>query len=393
MEMEINLQDYVSIVLRRWKLVLVVFLAATVVAVVASSLQPAVYEATVTLIEQSYEFWDVPRLAPLDRIVVKLYPTLARTEAVEDRVAEALESSLSPAERIPGALLSMVTVREDRDNEALFQIKAQANDSDKAVQIANSWAEQYLQLVGGLEADPSSQEAHWGSQLVEAAEQELESVEEELTTFRQETGLGLAWDLGGDEAFIVFGARGLELERKLLLLAEHRHAQDKLLLLLQRARQARQDGAGIEDLPLQLLNAPVIVDRGQLSIELVREQEDLDSLIALLQTEEELISEVVDELAPEVQQMQEELAEDKLQLERLSRARGIAEGAYRALTNEVQEAQLYQSRTQILSRATRSKLVGPNRRLNIMLGAALGLAGGVLAAFAAHYFQRIRKRA
>lgn len=385
MEMEFNLQDYVDVILRHWKVVLIVFVAATVTATLASFVQPSVYEATVTLMEESYEFYDAPRLSSLDRTVVKLYSTLALTEAVEDKVVEALEPSLSPAETVPGTLMSAVTVREDKDNPSVFRISARADDPDKAVQIANTWTEQYLQVISNLEAP-------WTSEL-QIVQQNLESAEEALATFRQETGVRLIGNPGGDDAYIIYGVRGVELERKLLLLAEHRQARDNLLLLLERAEEAKEANDGIEDLPLQLLNVPVIVDRGQLSIEFVREQGDLDTLIRSLEAEEEIVSEVIDELIPEVEELQGQLSHDASEFESLTAERDRARGAYTAVTNEVQEAQLFETRTEILSRATRAKSVGPNQKSTIMIGAALGLVGGVLAAFAVQYLPGIRKRA
>ena len=385
MEMEISLQDYVDVVLQHWPVVLAVFLAATVVATAVSFLQPSIYEASTTLVEESYEFFGTPRLSSRDRTVIKLYPTLVKSAAVENAVVEALESSLSAAEKAPGALLAMVTLVEDRDDPALFHIKVRADDRNKAVQIANAWAEQYVHIASSFEAD-------WSSQLG-VVERRLESTEEALASFAQVTGLGLVEDSGGDDALIVLGARGVELQGKLLSLAEHRQAHDNLLLLLDSAQQAKQAGRGIDDLPLQLLNVPVIVDRGQLSVEFVREQGDLDALAQLLQAEQGIISEVVDELAPEVEQLQGELARDKLELEGLTRARDLAEGAYEALANEMQEAQLFQSRTQILSPAAGSKILGSSPKSTIVLGAALGLAGGILAAFAVHYLQGIQSGA
>lgn len=389
MEMEISLQDYVDVILRHWRVVLIVILSATVAATVVSFVQPSTYEASVTLAEYTYEFWDQPRLSALDRTVVKLYPSLARTAAVEDRVITALASSLSAEEKTPGALLSMVTVREDKDNPALFRIIVRADDKDKAVQIANTWAEQYLQTSSTLETG-------WSSQL-QVVEQNLESAEEALAAFEQETGLMLVVYPGGSEEsalqFMIFGARGAELARKLDLLAQHREARDNLAILSASARQAKEAGGTIDQLPLELLNVPVIIERGQLSVEAVSELGDLDAVILALQGEEQILSYVIDELAGDVEQLQHELARDKLELERLTRARDLAEGAYSALANEVQESQLFQSSTRILSPAARAKSLGPNRTLSIALGAALGLAGGILVAFAMQYFEEIRKRA
>jgi capsular polysaccharide biosynthesis protein len=380
MEMEINLQDYLDAILRRWKVVLVVFLAATLVATVVSFLQPSTYEASVTLMEQSYEFYSGPRLQLSDRVVVKLYPALARTQAVERRVIDELEPVLSPAEKTPGALLSMVTVQEDKDNPALFEIRVRADDPDKAAQIANTWAEHYLQVVSSLEAD-------WSSQL-EIVEQNLESAEQALASFEQATGVGLVEDPGGDEALIVLGAGGVELQGKLLSLAEHRQAQDNLLLLLETAQQGKEAGRGIDDLPLQLLNTPPITDRGQLSVESVTEQGDLDTLIQLLQAEERIVSQVISELATEVEQLQEELIQDKFELERLTRAKYLAEGAYTALTNNIQESQLFRSRTQILDEAGRSKPVGRSPWLNVIAAGVWGLLVGMMLALAVEYLGR-----
>jgi capsular polysaccharide biosynthesis protein len=383
MEMEIDLRDYVDIVLRRWKVVLVVFLVAMVVAAVVSFLQPSIYEASVALVEERYEFYSGSRLQLADRQIVKLYPTLARTEAVENRVIEALESSLSPAEKTSGAVLKMVTVEENEDNPSLFEIRVRADDPDKAVLIANTWADQYMQMANNLETD-------WSAQLG-VVEQELELADEALETFIRETGVRVVRDPGGDEAFIVFGARGLELERKAIALAEHRQARDNLLLLLETAQQVKEAGGGIEDLPLQLLNLPVIVDRGRLSVQVAKEQGDLDALIPLLQAEEEIISQVVDELATQVEQLQEELARDDFEYQHLSWARNLAYEAYAALSAQVREAQLFQSRTQVLSEAASAeKLVGRSPWLNVITAGVWGLLVGIMLALGLEYLGRLR---
>lgn len=385
MEMELDLQYQIDVVLKHWKAVLVVFLAATIVAAAVSFMQDPTYQATTTLVEHSYEYLDVPRLISMDRTVAKLYPSLVRTETVENKVIAALGSSLSPQEKAPGALKRTVTLREDKDNPSVFRLQVQANDPSKATLIANTWAEQYVETVGIL--DPG-----WSTQL-ETVQQDLESTEEQLTAFRQETGLGLVEYPTDDLVLSLFGARVLELENKSGQLAVHRQASDNLLLLIEKAQLAADTGGGVEDLPLQLLNTPPIVDRGQLSVELLKEQEDLHTVVGLLDTEEQIISDVVDDLSLGVEQLQEELGQDQLELERLVRARDLAEGAYTALTNKVRESQLFRTRTEILSPATKATLVGPDSKLNVIVGAALGLAGGVLAAFALEYFEQTRKRA
>jgi uncharacterized protein involved in exopolysaccharide biosynthesis len=380
MEFELNAQYYLDVVLRQWKVVLVVFIVATLAALAVSFIQEPVYEATVSMMEQAFDYVDVPRLSLVDRTVIKLYPTLARSEAVESRVIEALGPSLSAAEKAPGTLMSMVSIREDRDNPALFRIRVQASDPGKARLIANTWAEQYIEELGSFQL-------MWKSEL-ETVQQNLESAEAALTEFRQETGLGLVEEPGGDQAHAILGARGVLLAKQFELLAEHQQAQDNLRLVLESAQLARDTGGSIDDLPLQLLNNPVISERGRFSTE----SATLDDAIQLLQAEESAISSTIDQLQAEVTKLQMELGEDQLERDRLTRDRDLAESAFKALSYEVQEGSIFRANTQILSRAVGARLLGPDRKLNVILGAAVGLAGGIAAAFAIHYLQDARKR-
>ena len=358
---------------------LVVFAAATVAAAAVSFIQQPSYEASVTMVEHTYDYVDAPRLAPLDKTVVKLYQSLARTEAVESRVIEAIGPSLSPAEKAPGALTSMVTVREDRDNPAVFRIRVQAGDPQKARLIANTWAEQYIEEVRSFQLTWSSER--------EDVMQDLESAETALTEFRQETGLGLVEEPWGDQTYAILGTRGILLAKQTDLLADHQQARDNLRLIIASAQLAQDTGGSIGDLPLQLLSNPVISERGQLSIQLVNDQETLGDAILLLQAEESAISGATDQLDAKVEQLQLDLGEDQLELEQLTRERDLAESAYKALSDQMRESRIFQANTQILSRAAAARALGLDPMLKVVLGAALGLAGGVVAAFAVQYLQ------
>jgi len=387
MEIDIDPQYYVDVVLRHWKVVIVVFLVATLAAGAASFVQQPTYEATVILTEETYEFYAVPRLSSLDKTVVKLYPTLASTESVESRVIGVLGPSLSAIEQRPGILRSLVTVHEDPENPALFRIRVRGDDSQKAVLIANAWAEQYVEEVSSKAVARSPQ--------LEAAEEDLDSAEAALTEFRQQTGLGLSGlidETGVFDIFVTLGPAGVQLEKKLDLLAEHRQVQDNLELVLHSAQVAKDTGASIDDLPLQLLNHWIISDRGQLSVDVVKDQESLDQVIQLLRSEEQAISGVIDQLASDADALQEDLARDQRELDRLIRARKLAEAAYEALVSELQESTLLRTNTQILSRATTARRLDPSAKLSVVLGAALGLAGGGVVAFVLEYFEVLRKK-
>jgi len=384
MDSDLDLSYYGSIVLRHWKAVVIVFVVATLAAAVGSFMQEPAYQATVTLTEQSFEFYDVPRLASLDRTVVKLYPTVARSEAVEAQVIEALDDTLSLEEQTPGVLLSKVTVREDKDNPAIFRISVEAGSPEKAVLIANAWAEQYVDEVAEFQMV-------WDTQL-QLAEEALRAAEEELTSFRADTGLILVEDSDGETSIVALGPLAMELEKRLDSLAEHRVASDYLRLLVEDARLARDSGGSIEDLPLHLLNASVIAQRGVVTVESVERFQSMDSVIQVLESEQEIINATMSQLSSDVEALQQDLAEEQLELEQLTRQRDLAEGVYKALVDEIQEGGLFQTNAQILGRATRAKPVGANPVVNVALGAVLGLVGGLVAAFALEYSERARNR-
>jgi len=384
MELDLNVQYYLDVVLRQWKVVLVVLVVATLAAAAVSLIQEPTYEATVSLAEQTFEYWETPRLSSTDKTIVKLYPSLARTTAVESRVIEAIGPNLSAREKTPGVLTSMVTLREDPDNPALFRIRVRADDPQKATLIANTWAEQYIEEVRSFQLS-------WSSQL-DTLKQNLDSAEEALTAFRQETGLVLVESPGGEQGFSMLGPNGVQLEKKVDLLAEHREALDNLGLLLESAQLAHDTGGSIDELPFEFLDSRVVSERGHLTAQLLGEQQSLDQVIRLLQAEEEIISGVTTQLEADVEVLQQSVAQDLLELERLERERYMAESAYKALHYEVQETTFFQTNAQILSRATAATLVGPDTKLNIILGAALGLAAGVAAAFAVQYVLDVRKK-
>lgn len=388
---EIDLGEYFQVILKHWKVVAGALLLATIAATVAAFVQPPIYEATVTIMEPSYRLEVGGGLTSMDEKVgegIKVLPTVAKSATIEEQVIEALGSVLSPAERAAGALLKTVKVVADKNDPSLFQIKVRSSNPDKASQIANTWAEKCVEYMAGPTAK-SSAELEFVNAELQAAEQEMMAAEEELARFRAETGLEVA--SGGLDPYAALGERGKELEAKTLLLASHRVAHDNLLLLLHAAQEVKDSGGAIIDLPLQLLNVDVIVNRGQLSPEMIKEQgSDIDTVIAMVQREERIISGVIDTLSAEVAQLQEELERDGVELAWLQRRQADAREDYELLSNKVQELEIRRSGVIIISPATKpGRSEGPiSKPLMIAVGVAVGMVVGVFGAFVLEYFER-----
>jgi uncharacterized protein involved in exopolysaccharide biosynthesis len=399
LEVEVNLQDYINVILKWWKVIIAVFLGALIMSTAVSFWQPSIYEASVTMFEPSYLVIAGERIESIPK-AQKQYTSLVKSSALEAQVVEVLEPVLSSAEKSSGALLSMITVVANKDNPALFEIKVQADDHDKAIQIANTWASEYIEMFNELNLGSETELGFIREQLA-IAESDLESVEEALREFEQETGLGippnqqygLANSADTQDPYAWYGTRGEELEAKSELLAAHLVARDNLLLLLDVAQEAKEDGGGIADLPLQLLDVQPIVARGQLSTEVImQEVEDLDTVIELLQAEEESLAVVIDVLSSQVEELHAELMRDKYEYLRLDRDRGSLLERIDMLSRKAQELELQTSGMSIIEPAVGAVVVSPSPWLNVIVAGVFGLFMGIILAFALEYLRRSQPR-
>jgi capsular polysaccharide biosynthesis protein len=393
--MEVNLQDYVNVILRWWGVIIAVFLGALVVSAVVSFWQPSTYEASVTLYEPSYQVVAGERIESIPRSQ-KLYTGLVKSTALEAQVVEVLDPVLSPAEKSPGALLSMITVVANKDNPSLFEIKAQANDPDRAVQTANTWASEYLKMFNELNTGAVTELGFIRERLT-IAESDLQSAEQTLRAFEQESGFGIGSNQEYGFAtgpgipqnpYAWYGTRGKELEAKSELLANHRVAQDNLLFLLDVARETELSGGGVDDLPLQLLNVQAITDRGQLSAELIiQEAENLDTVIELMQGEEQSLASAIGILSWEVEELHAELMRDKYEYLLLNRARGTLLERIVVLSRKAQELELQTSGMRIIRPAAGAIVASPSPWLNVVVAGVFGLLMGIILAFGLEYLR------
>lgn len=396
-EMEIDLQDYINVILKWWILIIVVVLGAVVVSGVVSFRQPSLYEASVTMFEPSYQVIAGARIYSTDT-AQKSYTSLAKSSVLESRVVQVLGPALSPADKAPGALLSRVTVVPDKQNPALFEIEVRHTDPELAVQIANTWASEYIEMFSELNGGAATELGFIREQLA-LAETDLETSEQALRAFEQESGLGIApnqeygFAIGPvmQDPYVWYGIRGKESEAKAQLLADHLVARDNLILLLDVAQEARDTGGGVDDLPLQLLNASAIAGRGQLSAEtIIQDAEDLDTVMELVQAEEQALTSVIDVLSSQVEDLHAELMQDKYRYLLLNGTRNALLERIAMLSRKAQELELGASGVHVINPAVRAGVASSSPWLNVLVAGVLGVFVGVMLAFGLEYLGRAR---
>jgi len=124
MEDEIDLRKYLQVLLKHWKIIAGITLAAVVISAGVTFLTPPEARATVLCTGDA-----------------KTLLGMAKSPAVAAGAAEKLAGKLDAGERRTGALLNAVSAAA-RDN--LIDITAKSTSPQKAADIANAWTEAYI---------------------------------------------------------------------------------------------------------------------------------------------------------------------------------------------------------------------------------------------------------
>ncbi|HID87241.1 MAG TPA: hypothetical protein EYP55_07655, partial [Anaerolineae bacterium] len=160
MEEEIDLREYMDVIVKRWKLVLGIPFLAVLVAALVSLLLPPVYEAKagVLIVKSKSEITFEPKYRTLTEedlaragLDIKArrqaLEALVKSSSVAAEVIAKVGSILEPEERDVSALLEMV---ETESNGDLIGIKVRGEDPGEVAAIANAWGEVYEEYINRL---------------------------------------------------------------------------------------------------------------------------------------------------------------------------------------------------------------------------------------------------
>jgi capsular polysaccharide biosynthesis protein len=159
-EIEIDLRKYVTIVTRRWRLLLTCTLIAAILGALISRLMPAPYEATstVAMVRTATQVEFDPRFKTLSQDEVAAINVdsrratligLVQNGAIAGKVAQELASQLDASDRNPSDLLDKVSSSTSGRGD-LILIKVRDQDPEKAAAIASAWAREYERYVNSL---------------------------------------------------------------------------------------------------------------------------------------------------------------------------------------------------------------------------------------------------
>ena len=418
MEEEIDLREYINVIVRRWKWILGITLTTVVTAAIVSFfLLAPVYEAKagVIIVKSRSEVTFEPKYRTLTEEELgsvgidinarrKALEALVKSSSVASEVIAKLGSTLEPEEQDVNTLLEMV---ETKANGDLISIKVRGKDPSKIAAIANAWGEDYEEYVNELYGGSPQSLGDIQTQVAEA-ESSYKEVQEALARFTGDNQIeALTREIGAKQNTLAdHYTTGRSLDR---LIADVRALRD----------QSRQETASSptgtgNSLSIMLLQASAFTllspglpvelqlsfdDMAGLESSAEEQVQDLDALLSILEARREEVQSLIDEgtLQQEILQLQEQLERERARKQELTSARDLAWETYDTLARKEAEvgvaSQVTDTEVRLAVPAVEPKEpVAPNKVLNIAVAGMLGLMAGVFGAFFIEFLESGEKQ-
>lgn len=404
MEQEIDLRDYIKVLLGHWKLIIALALLGVIAGYVVSSLLPASYEASAVVIvtEPRYQLQFDPRFetAGSGSPAYEAFPTLATSDGILQAVVQAYQPSSDAAfnDWRLRALQGMAEASSAGD-PSLVILAVHSKSSEDAAGIANTWADIFTKRGNDIYGES----------------------EEDVTFFEnQATDASLALD-NADAALVEFEARNrssiieAQLESRRKAQSDYLDDQLKIAYIIQDieglrdqlAEQPTDDQVSLADnltallLQIKAFNAeaetaaPLELQVDSSESISTKSLEDqvllLDDLVATLEGKSTEIDTRLKELTPQILALQQELQQITTEGDRLNRVRDLAGETYLTLARKVDEARIAaEEKSGILQvgsyAITPEQPTGPRKLVNAVVIGLLGLVIGIVAVLFIEYW-------
>jgi len=393
MEEELNLWEYLRVILRRWPIVLA-GLALTVAAMVAFwYLQPVRYQATATLLATAprYEWRFDSSILPIvdeKKDWKAEFMDLARSHNVANGALQVVQDRLPGGQELTPAALKRA-MEAKAGPAGLFYLSVAWPTPEGAIELTNALADQLVEQARRLHGG-GDELAQFEASMEEAGER-LQKAAVALREFQSETGMEVLRK--GFEGLIGYSADERELDLLSDELGAHRAALASLTLMIEESRRILAEGGAPAAFPWQLAETPVIVARGLLTRTLPLS--DPEAIIRAMEEEKKDVEAVTAELEQQVAGLQERQAQHIEELNRLTRERDLAEESYSILVRKVEELRARQiadvGSVRVVQRPVKAQPTRMKTSVAVGLPVTLGLLVGVVGALVADRLARAPK--
>lgn len=188
-EEEIDLREYINVLLKRKGVIILIFLIAVITAALVSYfyLKP-VYEASTVLMisKPKYQVELEPKIQTqfTPEVSLETYESLIKDREIEEEVIKRLNLDQPPYELTPDNLQGMITI-ESLKNTNLIKMNLQAGEPKLAKDIANVWAALFVEKNKDLNLQESKEAQRFIEEQLKISDQNLSKIEEEIREFNE----------------------------------------------------------------------------------------------------------------------------------------------------------------------------------------------------------------
>ncbi|MBA7534955.1 hypothetical protein ES705_27205 [subsurface metagenome] len=409
-EEEIDLREYINVLLKRKGVIILIFLIAVIAAALVSYfyLKP-VYEASTILMisKPKYQVELEPKIQTqfTPEVSLATYESLIKDREIEEEVIKKLNLDQPPYELTPDNLQGMITI-ESLKNTNLIKMNLQAGEPKLAKDITNVWAALFVEKNKDLNLQESKEAQGFIEEQLRISKQNLSTIEEEIREFNETNKIEtldneikgkaaktLNYDLRLADIKLSLQKEKTRKEQVIIALNE----QDKVLKLSKSITEDQffnQLMSSLTNDNFNNINLTYVSEEiNPIYYDLVQQLISTDISINSLQAEEKQLKENIDDYWERIENLKQKVAQEKLTQSRLEREYNTAKGVYNVLSQKNEEVKIAVATesglVKIASLAYEPKYpIKPNKKLNILIAGVLGLFVGIFAAFFLEFWQK-----
>ena len=411
---ELELRDYIEVLLRRkWIIILVFFVTAISAGVGALYLVKPVYQATALLMisKPRYQVELEPKIKtpiPLE-ISLETYKNLIKSADLEQKVIKKLGLDQPPDELTIEALDKMVSV-EAVPKTDLIKISVKSDVPGRAKEIVNTWVALFIEENKDLNLRETTEAQSFIENQLKISERNLFLAEEKLCKYHEESRIDsleeeirkklakmISYELrlADLSALIKAEQAGIGQARKQLAGQPKTFVLTKSIYDDASFSKLASEVSGKEFLLLENLSFnseelnPLYIDLGE---RIACSMIDLDRY----QSEAAQVMKNIKSYRTRIELLKKELAVEELTKSRLERIRNTAYSIYDVVSQKAAETKIAVATetgvVKIVSLAHEPRdPAGPGKRRIVLIGGVLGLFMGIFIAFFVDYWKRTEK--
>jgi len=400
-EEEIDLREYINVLLKRKGIIILIFLIAVITAALVSFfyLKP-VYEASAIIAVSKPKIIN----SLIDEISIEDYKNLIKDVEIEEELMQKLNLDKPPTEVILYDLERMITIEIPKDTN-LIKINLQAANPKLTKDIINIWATLFVEKNKKLYFDEVKKAKIGVEDKLKHAEQDFFEIEEKMIEFNETYVKTIKDEINYKATKILsFKSRLIDIQLSLEKESAEKEQvsaalieQDKILKLNKSIvddQFFQQLISNITDANLKIANLTYVSEvinpiYYNLAQQLISMNIEINSLAA----EENQLEKNINDFNISLKGLREELTEKKLILSQLDREYSAKEKLYNIFYKQAEEIRLTETAEadllKIVSLAYEPRaLIKPNKKLNIAIAGVLGLFVGIFVAFFLEFWQK-----